>query len=64
MIVMNVDSHNHHKSIDFSDSICTCTECNHKMSRDCFKLHCDCCKKEDHSMVMNGFEGFEVTSKK
>jgi len=34
------------------------------MSRDCFKLHCDCCKKEDHSMVMDGFEGFEATSKK
>jgi Zn finger protein HypA/HybF involved in hydrogenase expression len=59
---MNVDSYN--KSIDFSDSICTCKECNHKMSRDCFKLHCDCCKKEDHSMVMDGFEGFEATSKK
>ena len=23
------------------------------------KLHCKCCKKEDHSMVMDGIEGFE-----
>ncbi len=53
---MTVD--NQHKGVDFSDSICTCKECNHKMGRDCFKLHCKCCKKEDHSMVMNGFEGF------
>jgi|InoplaCoAM_1038548.scaffolds.fasta_scaffold00107_5 hypothetical protein len=55
---------NHHEIMDFSDSICTCKQCNHKISKDCFKLHCNCCKKEDHSMVMNGFEGFEVTNKK
>ena len=55
---------NQHKGVDFSDSICTCKECNHKMGRDCLKLHCKCCKKEDHSMVMNGFEGFEATNKK
>ena len=50
--------------MDFSDSICTCKKCNHKISRDCFKLQVNCSKKEDHSMVMNGFEGFEVTNKK
>ena len=55
---------NHHEIMDFSDSICTCKQCNHKISKDYFKLHCNCCKKEDHSMVMNGFEGFEVTNKK
>jgi hypothetical protein len=59
---MNVDSY--HKSRGFSDSICTCKECNHRMIRDCFKLRCDCYKKEDHSMVMDGFEGFEPISKK
>jgi len=59
---MTVDSH--HKSIDFSDSICTSRECNRKMSRDCFKFHSDCRNKEDRSMVISGFEGFEVTSKK
>ena len=51
---------NNDKNIEFSDSICTCRECDHKISRDCIKLHCNCCKKEDHSMVMNGFEGFET----
>jgi len=53
---MTVD--NQHKGVDFSDSICTCKEWNQKMGRDCFILHCKCCKKEDHSMVMNGFKGF------
>lgn len=45
--------------MEFYDTICTCKKCNHKMTRDCFKLHCKCCKKEDHSMVMDGIEGFE-----
>lgn len=51
---------NNDKNIEFSDSVCTYEECDHKMSRDCFKLYCDCCNKEDHSMVMNGFKGFET----
>lgn len=46
------------KKADFSDSICTCKECDHQMGRDCLKVHCRCCKKEDHSAIMNGFEGF------
>lgn len=62
---MNVDS-SHYKSLDFSDSIWTCKQYNHKISRECFKLHCNCCKKEDRSILVNGFEGFEgfeVTNK-
>jgi len=58
---MTIDNQN--KDVGFSDSICTCKQCDHKMSRDCSKPHCKCCKKEDHSMVMNGFEGFELTKK-
>jgi len=50
---------NHHKNLDFSDSICSCKECNHEMGRDCLKVHCKCCNTSDHSMIMDGFEGFE-----
>ena len=43
----------------FYDSICSCSKCDHKTSRECFQIKCNCCKTEDHSMIMNGFEGFE-----
>jgi hypothetical protein len=44
------------------DAICTCKTCNHEIARDCLKSDCNCCK--DHSMIMDGIEGFVSTSKK
>ena len=43
----------------FHDSVCTCKKCNHNMARDCFKVKCNCCKLPEHSMIMDGLEGFE-----
>lgn len=45
------------------ESICTCKMCNHGSARDCSKSGCKCCKKENHSMIMNGMEGFYSTDK-
>jgi len=45
------------------ESICTCKICNHGSARDCLKSGCKCCKKENHSMIMNGMEGFYPTDK-
>jgi hypothetical protein len=46
------------------DAICTCKTCNHEIARDCLKSNCSCCKETDHSMIMDGIEGFVSTSKK
>ncbi|TLX87749.1 MAG: hypothetical protein E6L01_01700 [Thaumarchaeota archaeon] len=43
----------------FYDSICTCSKCGHKIAKDCFKMKCNCCRSPQHSMVMDGIEGFE-----
>jgi hypothetical protein len=51
-------------NIGFYDSICKCKKCQHEWARDCFKLSCSCCKTQDHSMVMNGIEGFESVNKR
>ena len=56
---MNADNNVVNKG-GFYDSICNCTICGHKMSRNCFKLNCSCCKKADHTVVMDGIEGFEL----
>ena len=56
---MSVD--NYHSKRGFYDGICTCKRCDHKMSRHCFKLNCKCCDKGDHSAIMDGIEGFEIT---
>jgi hypothetical protein len=40
------------------ESVCTCKKCNHGLARDCVKSGCKCCKKGNHSMVMDGIEGF------
>jgi hypothetical protein len=45
------------------ENICTCKRCDHGLARDCVKLGCRCCKKENHSMVMDGIEGFLPTDK-
>ena len=46
------------------DAICTCKSCNHEIARDCLKSDCNCCKEADHSMIMDGIEGFVSPSKK
>lgn len=40
------------------ESVCTCKKCDHGLARDCAKSRCMCCKNENHSMVMDGIEGF------
>ncbi len=43
------------------DSVCTCQSCNHGLARDCLKFRCVCCKDYNHSMVLDGIEGFPPT---
>jgi hypothetical protein len=45
------------------ESVCTCKRCKHGLARDCVKSECRCCKKENHSMVMDGIEGFLPTDR-
>jgi len=40
------------------DSVCTCDGCDHEFARDCLKAKCICCKEYNHSMVLNGIDGF------
>jgi hypothetical protein len=54
-----VNINNHVGKKGFYDSICTCKKCDHKMSKYCFKSSCKCCDEANHSVVMDGFEGFE-----
>jgi hypothetical protein len=46
------------------ESVCTCKKCSHGLARDCVKSGCKCCKMENHSMVMDGIEGFMSTDRK
>ena len=46
------------KARGFSDSICNCASCNHKVASECIKVNCNCCKEINHSMVLDGIEGF------
>ncbi|HEY5631168.1 MAG TPA: hypothetical protein VIR31_03490 [Nitrososphaeraceae archaeon] len=43
------------------DSACTCKRCDHGLGRDCLKVKCTCCKEYNHSMVLDGIEGFPPT---
>ncbi len=43
------------------DNVCTCQSCNHGLARDCLKVKCICCNDYDHSMVLDGIEGFPST---
>lgn len=60
----NKDSEHQECSHPSRDAICTCKTCNHEIARDCLKSECSCCKETDHSMIMDGIEGFVSTSKK
>ena len=46
------------KKIQFADSTCTCKYCNHAVGLDCISANCTCCRETDHSMVLDGMEGF------
>jgi hypothetical protein len=46
------------KATGFSDSICNCASCHHKVALECMKVNCICCKEINHSMVLDGIEGF------
>jgi hypothetical protein len=46
------------RKIQFTDSICTCKSCNHAIALDCLNASCTCCRESNHSMVLDGIEGF------
>ena len=46
------------KAKQFADSVCTCKRCDHKIASECMKSNCNCCTSSNHSMVLNGIEGF------
>jgi hypothetical protein len=48
-IKMNLDDTA--KSIQFSDSACTC---DHRIASYCIKASCSCCTESNHSMVLDG----------
>jgi hypothetical protein len=51
------------KATGFSDSVCTCTFCDHKVASECMKTNCSCCREINHSMVLDGIEGFTSQEK-
>jgi len=54
---LNLDD-NAARSTQFSDSACTCKSCNHRIALDCMKANCSCCTETNHTMVLDGIEGF------
>lgn len=46
------------RKLQFADSICTCKSCNHAVALDCINADCICCRETDHTMVLDGIEGF------
>lgn len=42
----------------FLDSICTCKMCNHALTKYCINAKCTCCTEGNHSMILDGIEGF------
>jgi hypothetical protein len=62
------------KVTGFSDSICNCTSCDHKVASECMncdhkvasecmKVNCSCCREINHSIVLDGIEGFKPQEK-
>ena len=62
IIKLSLDDNDTAKSMQFSDSACTCKTCDHKIAADCIKSNCDCCTDANHSMVLDGIEGFRRTT--
>ena len=46
------------RSTGFVDSVCTCKLCKHKIASECMNANCNCCTNTNHSMVLDGIEGF------
>ena len=46
------------RKIQFADNVCTCKSCNHTIALDCIDANRNCCREIDHSMVLDGMEGF------
>ena len=55
---MNLEDDNTAKPTQFSNRECTCKSCNHRISSSCMKARCDCCTESNHSMVLDGIQGF------
>jgi hypothetical protein len=53
---MNLDDIS--KATHFNDSACTCKLCDHRIALECKSASCICCRGADHSMVLDGIEGF------
>jgi hypothetical protein len=51
------------KATGFNDSICNCASCDHKVASECMKVRCSCCREINHSMVLDGIEGFTPQGK-
>jgi hypothetical protein len=47
------------KRTQFGDSVCTCRLCDHRIGSDCINANCNCCTDANHSLVLDGIEGFE-----
>lgn len=43
------------------DCVCTCKLCERPNARDCLKVGCNCCNDNNHSMILDGIEGFPPT---
>jgi hypothetical protein len=40
------------------ENMCTCKICNHSLARDCIDANRSCCTRSNHSMIVDGIEGF------
>jgi hypothetical protein len=60
---MNMNMNDTTKATEFVDSVCTCRSCDHKIASECIKSSCVCCKAADHSMILDGMEGFTTKGK-
>ena len=58
IIKLSSDDYDSAKPMQFGDSACTCKTCNHTTAADCIKSNCNCCTDANHSMVLDGIEGF------
>jgi hypothetical protein len=55
------DEHDSQSNQPGYDNMCACKRCDHDLARDCLKVRCTCCKENDHSMVLDGIQGFFST---
>jgi len=58
MYIIKLNSNDIVRATQFGDSACTCKLCDHRIASDCMKANCNCCTDSNHSMVLDGIEGF------